>query len=81
MNNNDLKKLFKGKNTKPYLIAEIGNNHNGSLKLAKKLIIAAKKNGADCVKFQTFSPSSLFFLFNETNCFVTDLHPPHHDAE
>lgn len=40
---------------KPYLIAEIGINHNGDMKLAKRMILAAKNNGADCVKFQLFS--------------------------
>jgi N,N'-diacetyllegionaminate synthase len=38
----------------PYLIAEIGINHNGNLNLAKKMIKSAKKNGAHCVKFQKF---------------------------
>ena len=37
---------------KPYLIAEIGINHNGSLSEAKKLILLAKKNNFDAVKFQ-----------------------------
>ena len=37
---------------KPYLIAEIGINHNGSIDLAKKLILLAKKYDFDCVKFQ-----------------------------
>ncbi|MBG0791113.1 MAG: N-acetylneuraminate synthase family protein [Desulfovibrionaceae bacterium] len=37
-----------------YMIAEIGVNHNGSVELAKKMIIAAKKSGAEAVKFQTF---------------------------
>ena len=36
------------------IIAEIGPNHNGKLHLAKKLILSAKKSGADYVKFQTF---------------------------
>jgi N,N'-diacetyllegionaminate synthase len=36
------------------IIAEAGVNHNGSMKLAKKLILAAKASGADYVKFQTF---------------------------
>jgi sialic acid synthase SpsE/sugar phosphate isomerase/epimerase len=35
-----------------YIIAEIGNNHNGSLALAKKLVDSAKATGADCAKFQ-----------------------------
>jgi N-acetylneuraminate synthase len=37
---------------KPILIAEIGINHNGSIKLAKKLIDLAKKYKFDFVKFQ-----------------------------
>lgn len=37
-----------------FVIAEAGVNHNGNLDLAKKLVFAAKKTGADCVKFQTF---------------------------
>lgn len=38
----------------PFIIAEIGNNHEGSYKLAKKLINEASKTGVDAVKFQTF---------------------------
>lgn len=38
-----------------FVIAEAGVNHNGNLDLAKKLVLAAKKTGADCVKFQTFA--------------------------
>lgn len=37
---------------KPYLIAEIGINHNGSLHDAKKLILLAKRSNFDAVKFQ-----------------------------
>ena len=36
----------------PYIIAEIGINHNGSLILAKSLIDIAAKSGCDAVKFQ-----------------------------
>ena len=35
---------------------EIGNNHEGDFKLAKKMISLAAKAGADAVKFQTFIP-------------------------
>ena len=41
------------------IIAEIGVNHNGSLKIAKKLIDEAKKCNADYVKFQTFRAKNL----------------------
>ena len=48
---------FKFKNLKkPMLIAEIGNNHEGSFRRAKKLIDLAKEAGADAVKFQTIKP-------------------------
>jgi len=42
-----------------FIIAEAGVNHNGDLKLAKKLIDMAKEAGADAVKFQTFLPEEL----------------------
>ena len=39
-------------NRKPFLIAEIGINHNGDVELAKKMIYAASDAGFDAVKFQ-----------------------------
>ena len=35
-----------------FIIAEIGQNHQGDIEIAKKLIKMAKECGADCVKFQ-----------------------------
>ena len=37
----------------PFIIAEIGNNHNGDMDIAKKLIDEAKKCNVNAVKFQT----------------------------
>jgi N-acetylneuraminate synthase len=37
---------------KPFLIAEIGINHNGDIEIAKKMIAMAKRCGWDAVKFQ-----------------------------
>lgn len=45
---------------KPYIIAEIGSNHNGDMELAKRMIIEAKTCGADCVKFQSWSKNTIF---------------------
>ena len=42
-----MNKIIKRK--KPFLIAEIGINHNGSIKLAKKLIDLAKKYSFDAL--------------------------------
>ena len=36
----------------PYLIGEVGINHNGSVQLAKKIILEAKKNNFDAIKLQ-----------------------------
>lgn len=39
---------------KTFIIAEAGVNHNGDVKIAKKLCDAAKEAGADAIKFQTW---------------------------
>ena len=44
--------LMKIKIMKPFLIAEIGINHNGDLEIAKQLIDFAKDANFDAVKFQ-----------------------------
>ena len=43
---------------KPYIIAEIGINHEGKLNYITKLISSAKRAGADAVKFQIFKAES-----------------------
>jgi len=45
--------------SKTVIIAEAGVNHNGDVKLAKKLIDVAKNAGVDVVKFQTFKAECL----------------------
>ena len=42
-----------------FIIAEAGVNHNGDIKLAKKLVDVAKEAGADAVKFQTFKAENV----------------------
>lgn len=45
--------------SRPYIIAEIGVNHEGSLDLAKRLIELAKEGGADGAKFQSYKADTL----------------------
>ena len=40
------------KQSNTYIIAEIGINHNGSMQIAKRLILDAKEAGANAAKFQ-----------------------------
>ena len=43
----------------PYIIAEIGVNHEGCMKTAKKIIDQAKEGGANAVKFQSYKAETL----------------------
>jgi len=56
-----------------FVIAEIGNNHNGSLDLAKRLIDEAITAGADCVKFQLRDLKSLYKNAGNANDASEDL--------
>ena len=49
----------------PYLVAEMSANHCGNFQLAKKLISCAKKNGADAVKLQTYTPNTMTIKSNK----------------
>ncbi len=48
-----------GENEPPYIVAEVGSNHNGDMDLCRRLIDAAAEAGADAVKFQSWSESTL----------------------
>uniref|UniRef100_A0A3Q1I2G0 N-acetylneuraminate-9-phosphate synthase n=1 Tax=Anabas testudineus TaxID=64144 RepID=A0A3Q1I2G0_ANATE len=51
-----------GGNNPCFIIAEIGQNHQGDIEIAKKMIKMAKDCGADCAKFQK---SELEYKFNQ----------------
>ena len=52
LNKIKLGKKIISKEKPPYIIAEIGNTHEGSLGLAKQFIRTASECGVDAVKFQ-----------------------------
>ena len=53
-----------GQNDQPYVIAEIGVNHEGSLATAKLLIESAKRGGANAAKFQTYKAGLIASKFS-----------------
>ncbi len=44
----------------PYIIAEVNSSHGGNIETAKAMIDEAAKIGCDCVKFQSWSRTSLY---------------------
>lgn len=44
---------------RPYIIAEAGVNHEGDMRIAKRLINDAKEGGADAIKFQTYKAETI----------------------
>jgi len=64
------------KKNKCYVIAEIGINNNGNLKIALDLIKKAKKAGANAVKFQIFEPDTLGKKNDHRRIKIFKKHPP-----
>lgn len=58
--------------SRPMVISEIGAAHNGSLDTARKLIAAAAASGADMVKIQAFTPSSITGDFSRPEFVIAD---------
>jgi len=50
---------YEKKIYQPYIIAEIGVNHEGNMELAERLVDEAKEGGADAVKFQSYKAETL----------------------
>ncbi len=54
----------------PFIIAEIGLNHGGSISIAKEMMVAAKESGIKFVKFQTYkSESRISQVYRSNNYF------------
>lgn len=53
-------KEYVGPGCPTFMIAEIGNNHNGDIEIAKQLIVKAKEAGCQAVKFQRRTLDQVF---------------------
>ncbi len=58
--------------TRPYIIAELSANHNGSYIKAKNLIKKIAKSGVDAVKLQTFLPEEMTLKSRKKDFIIRD---------
>ena len=65
-----------GEGEPTFIVAEIGVNHNGSVKMAKKLIDAAKEVGADAAKFQAFKTDRIVTKYAEKAAYQKETTDP-----
>ncbi len=65
-----LENNFITKPSRVFIIAELSANHNGSLETAIKTIKAAKKAGADCIKFQTYTADTITINCRKPDFFI-----------
>lgn len=61
------------RNSSPYLVAEIGLNHNANLEIGKRTIEKAKESGAHAVKFQTYRTEEFIDSKNPEVKFLFDI--------
>ena len=53
----------------PFILGEVGINHNGDVNNALKMVEIAKKVGLDAVKFQTFRADEIVSNIDQRNLF------------
>ena len=66
-------KNIKISNHNPLIVAEISGNHNGSLSMLKKTILAAKEIGVDAIKLQTYTARDLTINVKKKNFLVKNV--------
>ena len=58
------------KDSKVFIIAELSANHNGNIETAIETIKAAKRSGADCIKFQTYTADTITIDCDKEDFFI-----------
>jgi N-acetylneuraminate synthase len=61
-----------GKDSKPFIIAEMSGNHNQSLERALEIVAAAAATGVDAIKLQTYTPDTMTLNIAEGDFFIDD---------
>jgi pseudaminic acid synthase len=67
-----IKKRLISEKEKPFIIAEMSGNHNGSLATALKIVDLAAEAGADAIKLQTYTPETITMRASRKEFFITD---------
>lgn len=61
-----------GPDARPYIIAEMSGNHNGSLERAKQIVTSAAEHGADAIKLQTYTADTMTLDINAPGFTIED---------
>jgi N-acetylneuraminate synthase len=61
-----------GKDSPPFVIAEMSGNHNQSLERALEIVEAAAKTGAHALKIQTYTPDTMTLDLDEREFHISD---------
>jgi len=56
-----------GENTPCFVVAELSGNHNGDFNRVKKMILKAKKAGANAIKLQTYTADTITLNSNKSD--------------
>lgn len=71
-----IKTRIISKRHKPFIIAELSGNHNGSIQNAFKLVDLAASCGVDAIKLQTYTPETITLFSHKKDFLIKDKKNP-----